>query len=93
MMNKDESLELAKRGVLHLTGLDIKDGTIILYSKLDLRKPKLIDKVKAYLTLTIPAAMLARVIRKTRNRKGTFLENICMKYYYDNMVKLLAKES
>jgi len=92
-MNKHECLEFEKRGVLHFIGADFKNNTIIINSKFELRKPTVIDVLKAYLTLTIPAAMLARVIRKTRNRKGTVLENICMKYYYDNTVKLLAKES
>lgn len=35
-----------------------------------------------YLTFCIPSAILARVVRKTFKRKGTFLEKHLMSYYY-----------
>jgi hypothetical protein len=58
-----------------------------------LRTPTKLDIFLAYITLAIPAAMLARVTRILTGRKGTPLEGFCMEYYYDQSVKLLAKDS
>lgn len=67
---------------------------IVFYVDVRIKKhPTKLDFLKAYLTLTIPAAMLARVTRFITGRKGTPLENFCMKHYYDQSVKLLAKDS
>lgn len=92
-INKYDAIEFDKRGVLHLTNVKITDMKIVLEHKSDLRKPTKFDFLKAYLTLAIPAAMLARITRKITGRKGTPLEKFCMKHYYDMSVKLLRKDS
>lgn len=91
-MNKHEASEFEKRGVLHLVGLDFIGTTMVLFSKLDLRKPNKLDKALGYASLAIPAAMLARVVRKVTGRKGTPLEKFLMDYYYNKSVKLLARK-
>ena len=94
-MNKYEAIEFEKRGVLHITGyrINFEDKTLVLESKFDLRKPTKLDFFLAYITLAIPAAMLARVTRYITGRKGTPLERFLMGHYYDMSVKLLAKDS
>ena len=48
------------------------------------------NKIKAYLTLTIPAAMLARIVRFVTGVKGTKIELLLMSYYYKMEKKLLG---
>lgn len=91
-INKYDSVEFEKRGVLHLTNVKFIDMTIVLNFTSDLRKPTKLDFLKAYLTLAIPAAMLARITRKITGRKGTPLEGFLMEHYYNMSVKLLAKD-
>lgn len=92
-MNRHDISEYEKRGVLHLTSkLKIVGNTLVLTYKSDLRKPTKLDFLKAYLTLAIPAAMLARITRKITGRKGTPLEGFLMEHYYDQSVKLLRKD-
>jgi len=91
-INKYDAIEFDKRGVLHITGCSFQNNTITLTSRLDLRKPTKLDFLKAYITLAIPAAMLARITRKITGRKGTPLEGFLMEHYYDMSVKLLAKD-
>lgn len=91
-VNKYDAIEFEKRGVLHLTNIKIIGMKMILEHKSDLRKPTKFDSLKAYLTLAIPAAMLARITRKITGRKGTPLEGFLMEHYYNMSVKLLAKD-
>jgi hypothetical protein len=91
-INKYDAIEFEKRGVLHLTNVKIIDMKIVLEHTSDLRKPTKLDFLKAYLTLAIPAAMLARITRKITGRKGTPLEGFLMEHYYNMSVKLLAKD-
>lgn len=51
--------------------------------------PPLHKIVLGYVSLCIPAAMLARVVRFLTGRKGTPLEVGLMEYYYDMEKRLL----
>lgn len=92
-INRYDASEFERRGVLHLTNVKIIGMEIVLESTSDLRKPTKLDFLRAYITLAIPAAMLARITRKITGRKNTPLERFLMEHYYDKSVKLLAKES
>lgn len=92
LINKYEAIEFDKRGVLHMEEFGFENNTMTIKSRLDLRKPTLFDTVLAYLTGVIPAAMLARVVRKVTGQKGTPLENALMRFYYDGSVVLLRKK-
>ena len=56
------------------------------YHTIKLRKPTLLDKIR--LIPAVGAAILARIVRKTRNRKGTELEKSLMRFYYEQEVKV-----
>ena len=72
-----------------------RKGVVPIDFNLDIvsmRTPNLLDFLLAYVTMCIPAAMLARVTRKITGRKGTPLENYLMDHYFNMSVKLLRKD-
>lgn len=95
MINIQEYDELSDRGVVRIVNVkpDFDNKTLTIVVECDLKTPTKLDFLLAYITLAIPAAMLARITRKITGRKGTPLERFCMDYYYETSIKLLAKES
>lgn len=70
-------------------------GTYVAPSDLIIPSTKVTTKhfkkwILGYVSLCIPAAMLARVIRKLTGRKGTPLERFLMEYYYDMQNRILG---
>lgn len=63
-----------------------------VYSDLVIKlHPTKTEVVFGYLSLAIPSAMLARIVRKVTGEKGTPLENFLMEHYF-NMERKLLKE-
>ena len=86
--------EYFNRGAIDLTrsSINIEESGLRIIAATKLKAPTKLDFLLAYVTMTIPAAMLARVVRKITNRKGTPLEDYLMNYYFDMTVKLLRKD-
>jgi len=55
-----------------------------------MKKISTLKWILGYLSLCIPAAILARVTRKFTGRKGTPLERFLMEYYYDMQKRILG---
>ena len=93
-MNFGEMGEFEKRGLIAVDACsyDSEKDTITVYLDVKLRKPTLSDKILGYLTGVIPAAMLARVVRRMTGKKGTPLEKTLMDFYYDGCKVLLEKK-
>lgn len=92
-MTDYDMIEYLKRDAfIRVTKIQEESG-VVFYADVGIKKhPTKLDFLKAYLTLAIPAAMLARVTRYITGRKGTPLERFCMEHYYDQSVKLLRKD-
>lgn len=86
--------EYLDRGAIDLSKseLGMNGNTIRIIAKANIKEPTKLDFFLGYVTMTIPAAMLARGVRKITGRKGTPLEDYLMKYYFDMTVKLLRKD-
>lgn len=52
-------------------------------------KPNKLQTFLGYITLCIPAAILARAVRKVTGTKGTSFETFLMAYYYETEQLLL----
>jgi len=61
----------------------------LIFKKI-LPKSEKLKWILGYLSLCIPAAMLARVTRKLTGRKGTPLERFLMEYYYKMQKRILG---
>ena len=74
------------KGFRYVDGVYEVNRTTQLVQLVKLRKATFSDKVK--LLPAIGAAILARIVRKIKGKKGTELEKDLMRFYYQEEVKV-----
>lgn len=85
----EEQKYYCNKHYIQVTGAVTGFGYVLLESQIARWLPTKKEKFLGYISLCIPSAMLARLVRKITGTKGTPLEVFLMDYYYKMEKKLL----